>query len=142
LPGRLRGTMVSRVSSGVLLVAVSLTVAGPAMPQVDGRQALARELAHLMLNDTLRRELDEQVAMGLITALGSSLQTRLSRRLHESEWRLVNEIVRRFVGDTLVPSRTDDLAANVHAGHFDEAELRQLVACQCSEGGRKSGLHG
>jgi hypothetical protein len=122
----------------VLLLAVSLAVAGHAMAQADGRQALARDLARLMLNDTLRRELDEQVAVGLTTALGSSLQTRLNRRLHESEWRLVAEIVRRFVGDTLVPSRTDDLAANIYASHFDEAELRQLVAFQSSLVGRKA----
>src|SRR5262249_11430431 len=88
--------------------------------------------------DSLRRELDEQVAAGLTTALGSSLQERLNRRLHDSEWRLVSEIVRRFVGDTLVPTRTDELAARVYARHFDEAELSQLVAFQSSPVGRKA----
>jgi len=119
-------------------VAVSLGLIGHVMAQADGRQALARELARLMLTETLRRELDEQVAVGLTTAVGASLQTRLNRHLQESEWRLVSEIVRRFVGDTLVPSRTEELAATVYARHFDEAELRQLVAFQGSPVGRKA----
>ena len=91
-----------------------------------------------MLTETLRRELDEQVAVGLTTSVGSTLQARLSRPLQESEWRLVTEIVRRFVGDTLVASRTDTLAAAVYARHFDEAELRQLVQFQGSPVGRKA----
>ncbi len=122
---------------GALVLAV-LVATSVAMAQSDARHALARELAQLMLTDTLRRELDEQVVAGLTTALGASLQERLSRRLLESEWRLVNEIVRRFVGDTLAPSRTDELAASVYARHFDEAELRQIVAFQSSPAGRKA----
>jgi hypothetical protein len=127
-----------KASGGALVLAVLVVATSVAMAQGDARHALARELAQLMLTDTLRRELDEQVAVGLTTALGASLQERLSRRLLESEWRLVNEIVRRFVGDTLVPSRTDELAASVYARHFDEAELRQLVAFQSSPVGRKA----
>jgi hypothetical protein len=119
-------------------VAVGLGLVGHVMAQAVGRQALARELAQLMLTETLRRELDEQVTVGLTTAVGASLQTRLNRRLQDAEWRLVSEIVRRFVGDTLVPSRTDELAATVYARHFDEAELRQLVLFQSSPAGRKA----
>ena len=133
--------MASRGRRSVLIaviVAVIVGTMGPAMAQGDGRQALAQELAKLMLTETLRRELDEQVAVGLTTAVGTTLQTRLNRRLQDAEWRLVSEIVRRFVGDTLVPSRTDELAATVYARHFDETELRQLVAFQGSPVGRKA----
>ena len=70
---------------GALVLAVLVVAPGVAMAQGDVRHALARELAHLMLTDTLRRELDEQVAVGLTAALGASLQERLSRRLLESE---------------------------------------------------------
>jgi len=133
--------MASRGRCSVLLavtVAVSVGVVAPVMAQGDGRQALARDLAQLMLTDTLRRELDEQVAVGLTTAVATTLQARLSRPLQESERRLVTEIVRRFVGDTLGASRTEELAAAVYARHFDEAELRQLVLFQGSPVGRKA----
>jgi hypothetical protein len=133
--------MASRGRRSVLLavtVAVTAGMMGPVMAQGDGQQALSRDLAQLMLTETLRRELDEQVAVRLTTAVGTTLQTRLNRRLQESEWRLVTEIVRRFVGDTLAPSRTDELAATVYARHFDEAELRQLVLFQGSPVGQKA----
>jgi uncharacterized protein len=133
--------MTSRARRSVLIaviIAVNLALIGHVMAQGDGRQVLARDLAQLMLTETLRRELDEQVAVGLTTAVGASLQTRLNRPLQESEWRLVTEIVRRFVSDTLVASRTDELAATVYARHFDEAELRQLVLFQGSPVGRKA----
>ena len=121
-----------------VIVAVSLGLIGHAVAQGDGRQALARDLAQLMLTETLRRELDEQVTVGLTTAVSTTLQTRLNRPLQESEWRLVTEIVRRFVGDTLVASRTEELAAIGYARHFNEAELRQLVQFQSSPVGRKA----
>ena len=124
--------------TGMVFLAVSIAGAGQALAQGDGRQALARDLAHLMLDDTLRRELDERVTTGLTAAVGSMLQARLNRRLLEMEWRLVSEIVRRFVSDTLVPNRTDDLAADVYARHFDEAELRELVTFQRMAVGRKA----
>ena len=122
----------------VVSMAVTVGMVGPVTAQGDGRQALARDLAHLMLTDTLRRELDEQVAVGLTSAVATTLQMRLSRPLQESESRLVTEIVRRFVGDTLVASRTEELAATVYARHFNEAELRQLVEFQGSPVGRKA----
>ena len=122
----------------VVTVAVSVGMVWPVMAQGDGRQALARDLAQLMLTDTLRRELDEQVAVGLTTAVATTLQMRLNRPLQESESRLVTEIVRRFVGDTLVASRTEELAATVYARHFNEVELRQLVEFQSSPVGRKA----
>jgi uncharacterized protein DUF2059 len=130
--------MTVRAWAGMALLAVWLGMSGQAMAQEDDRRTLARDLAHLMLDDNLRRELNEQVAVGLTTALGSTLQTRLNRRLQDMEWRLVSEIVGRFVTDTLVPSRTDDLAADVYARRFDEAELRELLAFQRSAVGRKA----
>jgi hypothetical protein len=130
--------MAIRAWAAVALLAVSLAGVGQAVAQGSDQRALARDLAHLMLDDTLRRELNEQVTAGLTAAVGSSLQTRLSRRLLDSEWRLVSEIVSRFVSDTLVPGRTDELAADVYARRFDEAELRELLAFQQSAVGRKA----
>jgi hypothetical protein len=130
--------MAIRVSVGVVLLAMSFAGVGQAMAQGNDQQALARDLAHLMLDDTLRRELNEQVTAGLTAAVGSTLQTRLNRRLLDMEWRLVSEIVRRFVSDTLAPTRTDELAADVYARRFDEAELRELLAFQRSAVGRKA----
>lgn len=130
--------MTRRVWIVVVLLAISLGGVGPAMAQGNDQRALARDLAHLMLDDTLRRELNDQVAAGLTAAVGSTLQARLSRRLLDMEWQLVSEIVRRFVRDTLVPSRTDEIAADVYARRFDEAELRDLLAFQRSAVGRKA----
>ena len=118
--------MAIRAWTGVALLVISLAGFGQAAAQGDGQRALARDLANLMLDDTLRRELNDQVAAGLTAAVGSTLQTRLNRRLLDMEWRLVADIVRRFVSDTLVPSRTDELAADVYARRFDEPELREL----------------
>jgi hypothetical protein len=130
--------MAVRVLAALALLAVSLAGLGQAVAQGGDQRALARDLAHLMLDDTLRRELNEQVAAGLAAAVGSSLQTRLSRRLQDTEWQLISEIVSRFVRDTLVPGRTDELAADVYARRFDEAELRELLAFQRSAVGRKA----
>jgi hypothetical protein len=130
--------MSGRAWAGVALLAVSFAGVGQAMGQEDGQRALARDLAHLMLDDALRSELNEQVAVGLTAAVGSTLQVRLNRRLQDMEWRMVAEIVRRFVGNTLLPSRTDDLAADVYMRQFNEAELRELLAFQRSAVGRKA----
>jgi len=127
-----------RVWIGVALLAVSLARVGEATAQGDSQQALARDLAHLMLDDTLRQDLIDQVGSGLTSAVGSTLQARLNRRLLDSEWRLVSDIMHRFVSDTLVPSRTEELAAAVYARRFDETELRELLAFQRSAVGRKA----
>jgi hypothetical protein len=129
--------MAMRVWTAVALLA-SLAGFGPPVAHAEDQRSLARDLAHLMLDDTVRRELNEQVAAGLTTAVGSTLQTRLNRRLLDMEWRLVAEIVRRFVSDTLVPGRTDELAADIYVRQFDEAELRELLTFQRSAVGRKA----
>jgi hypothetical protein len=130
--------MTARAWCGAILLVLALGLWGRAMAQEDDRKTLARDLAHLMLDDTLRRELSEQVTGGLTIAVASTLQTKLGRRLLDVEWRILSEIVGRFVADTLVPSRTDELAAEVYARRFDEAELRELLAFQRSPVGRKA----
>jgi hypothetical protein len=131
--------MTARAWTGALLLVLALGLEGRAMAQEEPeRKALARDLAHLMLDDTLRRELNEQVTGGLTLAVASTLQTKLGRRLLDVEWRILSEIVGRFVADTLVPSRTDELAGEVYARRFDEAELRELLAFQRSPVGRKA----
>jgi len=130
--------MTLRAWTRVGLLALSLVGFDRALAQEDNQRALARDLAHLMLDDTLRRDLNEQVTLTLITSVGSGLQTRLNRRLQDPEWRLVGEIVRRFVSDTLAPGRTDELAAEIYVRQFDEAELRELIAFQRSPVGRKA----
>ncbi len=130
--------MSGRAWTGVVLLAISIGAVGQARAQGDVRQVLARDLAHLMLDETLRRGLNEQVTAGLTMAVGSTLQERLNRRLLDMEWRLVAEIVRRFVVDTLAPDRTEELAAGVYAQQFDEAELRELLSFQRSAVGRKA----
>lgn len=124
--------------SVALGAATILAASHPAMAQDTSQQALARDLAHVMLDDALRRELNEQVTAGLTAALGSTLQERLSRRLLDQEWRLIGEIVRNFITETLVPSRTDAIAAEVYARRFDEQELRELLTFQRSAVGRKA----
>jgi len=124
--------------SVALGVATLLAALPPALAQDTSQQTLARDLAHVMLDDALRRELNEQVTAGLTAALGSTLQERLSRRLLDTEWRVIGEIVRNFVTETLVPSRTDAIAAEVYARRFDEHELRELLTFQRSAVGRKA----
>src|SRR5262245_54121641 len=120
------------------LIAVTLTGVGEAAAQADPRLPLARELAHLMIDDPVRRSLEEQVGAGLIRAVSETLQERLNRRLLEVEWQLLTDIVRRFVAETLSQDRTQDIAADAYARHFDEAELRELVRFQQSAVGRKA----
>jgi len=122
------------------LLAIAVVLAGGAVPAVSqeaGRQALARELAGLMLDDSSRRRLEEQVTLGLAQAIGSSVQERLGRPLGEAEWNLIARIVTRFVADTLPPARTVEIAADAYARQLDEAELRELLAFQRSAVARK-----
>jgi hypothetical protein len=127
-------TIGRRIGLAVALAAV-LTSA-PAVAQESARQA-ALELARLAVDDVARRRVDEQVTAGVVRAVGISLQERLSRRLLEVEWRMIAGIVERFVHETLPPKRTEEIAAEVYLRHFDEAELRELLAFQRSPAGRK-----
>jgi hypothetical protein len=62
----------------------------------------------------------------------------LNRPLLELEWRMLGDIVARFVGETLTPTRTEELASQVYARHFDDAELGELLRFQRSETGKKA----
>jgi hypothetical protein len=93
------------------LVAAFGTLAPGAAVAQTTRPELARELARLLVDDTVRRGLDEQVYTSLMQAMSATLQERLSRRLLDVEWGLLSGIVRRFVAQTLPPSRTEEIAA-------------------------------
>jgi hypothetical protein len=114
---------------GAFLVA-AVVGGGAAAGRAQGPEDLARELAELMVDDTLRRAVHEQVSELMIQSITASLQERLDRRLQESERSTLADIIRRFVTDTFPPSRTTELAAGVYARHFDEAELRELLRFQ------------
>jgi hypothetical protein len=120
-----------------LIVAFGTLAPGAAVAQTT-RPELARELARLLVDDTVRRGLDEQVYTSLMQAMSATLQERLSRRLLDVEWGLLSGIVRRFVAQTLPPSRTEEIAAEAYSRHFDEGELTDLLRFQRSEVGRKA----
>lgn len=122
----------------VVLVAAVLGGAAEAVAQQDRQRELARELAHLMLDNPTRRGVDEQVGASMMQAIGLTLQQRLNRRLLEMEWRMVGEIVQRFVGEVLPSSRTEALAAEVYMRHFSADELEELLRFQRSPVGRKA----
>jgi len=115
-----------------------LCLAARGAAQSDDRLDLARELASLMLDDNIRRGLDEEIATILLRAITSSLQERLHRNLQESEVRGVASIVERFIRQTRPSSRAEEVAARVYASHFDGAELQELLRFQKSEVGRKA----
>jgi hypothetical protein len=119
-----------------MVAAVSLMV-GPASAQREDVRALALELARLTIDDTARQRVDEQIIGGLVRTLAGTLQQKLNRRLVEVEWQMLGEIVTRFVHETLPRQRADEITAEVYTRHFDEAELRELLAFQRSAVGRK-----
>lgn len=121
-----------------LVLVLALGGARPAPAQEASRQELALELARLMLDTTARQRLDEQVGAAVIRSIGATLQERLYRPLQDPEWRMLADIVARFVGDTLPPSRIEEIAARVYASHFDDAELRELLRFQRSAVGQKA----
>ena len=120
-----------------MTVAVVSLMAGPATAQREGARELALELARLTIDDTARQRVDEQIVGGLVRTMAGTLQQRLNRRLVEVEWRMLGEIVTRFVRETLPRQRADEITADVYTRHFDEAELRELLAFQRSAVGRK-----
>jgi hypothetical protein len=122
------------------LLVVTLVALGaiPAEAQDVSRRELARELATLVVDDSSRRGIEEQVGAGMMQAVAVTLEQRLARRLQEAEWRMIAGIVRRFVADTLPGDRAEGIAAEVYARHFDEAELRELLRFQRSAVGMKA----
>jgi hypothetical protein len=122
-----------------MLVAAGLALGpGVTTAQDAGRQALALELARVLIDDQMRQGLSDQVTLGLVRLIGTSLQERLNRRLQEGEVRTLAEIVRSFVGRTLTSTRIEEIGARAYASHFDEAELRMLLDFQRSPVGRKA----
>lgn len=124
-------------SVGLIAGVLFLALASEAGAQFSRATDAARDLAQLMLDESTRRRIDEQVGRGMMQSLGSTLEERLSRRLLEVEWRMLADIVDRFLRETLPPGRTEELTAEIYALHFDETELRDLLAFQRSAVGRK-----
>jgi hypothetical protein len=121
------------------LVAVLVLVAGsPVSAQEASHEELSRDLARLMVDEAARRDVVEQVSAVMVQAIATTIQDRLSRRLQDPEWRMLADIVARFVGETLPPSRAEDIAARLYGRHFDDAELRELLRFQRSDVGRKA----
>src|SRR6266540_4822373 len=135
MPSRLAG-----VCASTLLACIVLCDGGVASAQDANRQALALDLARVLIDEQMRQGLSDQVGISMLRLIGANLQERLSRRLQEAEVRTLAEIIRGFVGRTLTSERIEEIAARAYASHFDEAELKlkALVEFQRSAVGRKS----
>jgi hypothetical protein len=130
------------VRSGIALALGAVLAFGPvgvaAAQDQATRQALALELARVLIDEQARQGFQEQVTASLLRVVGSTLQQRLNRRLQDVEARTLLEIVNTFVQTTLTPERTHEIAARAYANHFTEPELRALLDFQRSEVGRKA----
>jgi hypothetical protein len=133
MPSRLAG-----VCASTLLACILLCAGGVASAQDANRQALALDLARILIDDQMRQGLSDQVGISLLRLIGANLQERLNRRLQEVEVRTLAEIIRGFVGRTLTEERIEEIAARAYASQFDEAELKALVEFQRSAVGRKA----
>jgi hypothetical protein len=127
-----------RAVLAALLAAVLLCDVGAASAQDATRQALALELAKVLIDEQAQRGFTDQVSLSMLRVIGTMLQERLNRRLQDSEGRTLLEIVQGFVTRTLPPARIQEIAARAYASHFDEAELRALLDFQLSAVGRKA----
>ena len=126
------------VAAIALLAALVLAGGAAASAQDAERRTLALDLARVLIDDQTRQGLSDQVGIGLLQLIGTRLQERLNRRLQDSEVQRLAEIIRAFVGRTLTEERIEEIGARVYGNHFDEAELRALVAFQRSAVGRKA----
>lgn len=127
-----------RALQAALLAAMLLCDGGAASAQDAIRQALALELAKVLIDDQAQRGFADQVSLSMLRVIGTMLQERLNRRLQDVEGRTLAEIVRGFVARTLPPARVEEIAARAYASHFDEAELQALLDFQRSAVGRKA----
>ncbi len=127
-----------RALQASLLAVVLLGDGGAVSAQDTTRQALALELAGVLIDEQAQRGFTDQVGVSMLRLIGTMLQARLSRQLQNSEGRALAEIVRDFVARTLPPARVQEIAARAYASHFDEAELRVLLDFQQSAAGRKA----
>ena len=126
-----------RAWGSAVMIAIALIAGHVDATQGQSRREIALELARLAVDDAARKRVGEGVTGSLVRAVSSSLQERLNRRLVDVEWKLLDEIVGRFVRDTLPEQRIEELAAEVYIRHFDEAELRAMLDFQRSAVGRK-----
>jgi hypothetical protein len=127
-----------RALQASLLAAVLLCDRGAVSAQDATRQALALELARVLIDDQAQRGVADQVSLSMLRVIGTILQERLNRRLQDAEVRTLADIVRGFVTRTLSPARIQEIGARAYASHFDEAELRVLLDFQQSAVGRKA----
>ncbi len=127
-----------RALPALVVVAVLLCSGGAVSAQDAARDALALELARVLIDEPAQRGIADQVSLSLLRVIGTMLQERLNRRLHDAEGRTLADIVRAFVARTLPPARIEEIAARAYANHFDEAELRALLDFQRSAVGRKA----
>ena len=127
-----------RALQASLLAAVLLCDGGVVSAQDATRQALARELAQVLIDDQVQRGFADQVSLSMLRVIGTILQERLNRRLQDSEGRTLADIIRGFVTRALPPARIQEIAARAYASHFDETELRALLDFQQSAVGRKA----
>ncbi len=127
------------VTIGTLLAILCLgSTVDLARAEEDAHHALALELARIVVDDASRQAMEDQITAGMMQGIGAMLQERLSRRLLESEWRTLAQIVHEFVGKTLGETRTLELTASVYMRHFEASELRDLLAFQRSALGQKA----
>jgi hypothetical protein len=127
-----------RALTAVMALAIVTLLAGRASAQDADRQALALDLARVLIDDQMRQGLSDQVGLGLLQLIGTRLEERLNRRLQDAEVRTLAEIIRAFVGRTLTEERIEEISARVYAGQFDAAELKALGEFQRSAVGRKA----
>ena len=131
-------SIVRALLAAVLLAAMLLCEGGAASAQDATRQALALELANVLIDDQAQRGFADQVSLSMLRVIGTILQERLNRRLQDAEGRTLADIVRAFVTRALPAARIHEIAARAYASHFDQAELRALLDFQRSEVGQKA----
>jgi hypothetical protein len=129
-------TVRTRIAAALVVVSVITVDVGSA--QERSPRDLARDLARVLLDGTDRQSADEQIRAGLMQSMAVTLQNRLHRRLLDVEWQMLATITQRFVAETLSPTRTEELAADIYLQHFDGAELAALLTFQRSPLGRKA----
>src|SRR6185369_4846068 len=107
----MRPSIVRTLLVALLLAAMLLFESGAASAQDAPRQALALELAKVLIDDEAQRGFADQVSLSMLRVIGTILQERLNRRLQDSEGRTLADIVRGFVVRTLPPARIHEIAA-------------------------------
>ena len=129
--------MARSVWGSAVVLAIALVAVDTGATQSLGQSEVALEVARLSVDEATRAKVGEGVTGSIVRAVSSSLQERLNRRLLDAEWRILGDIVGRFVRETLPETRIEEIAASVYSRHFTEPELREMLAFQRSPVGRK-----